>query len=258
MINVNDISFQYPGAGKPIFEGHSFSLERGEVLAILGPNGSGKTTLIKVLLGLLPLSSGTVNISGRCSYVPQSTLSPFDYSVGEMVVMGASGQNGLFATPLKRDRYRSEQALEQVGMLNYINENFAHLSGGQKQLILIARALVSDPDILILDEPTSALDYHNQDKVLQTMADVSLAGKSVIFTTHCPHQALHVSDKVLLVKAHAPSIFGFSDNILEEKHLSQLYELPIVRHSLEHGDIIVPRFSDISKRNAIKPPFEAE
>lgn len=244
MIKVHDISYCYPRAQTPIFEGHSFSLERGEILAILGPNGSGKTTLIKTLLGLLPLNSGSIEIAGHCSYVPQNTLSPFEYSVEEMVIMGASGQNGLFATPTQRDRQQSYEALKQVGMVDFADESFAHLSGGQKQMVLIARALVSNPDLMILDEPTSALDYHNQDKVLQTMASVAKAGKAVIFTTHCPHQALHVSHKVLLVQKYAASICGASNEILNEDHLSKLYQLPIARHNSDTGDIIVPRFSE--------------
>jgi iron complex transport system ATP-binding protein len=160
-----------------------------------------------------------------------------------MVVMGASGQNGLFASPTQKDMTRSEQALDQVGMLDWADENFAHLSGGQKQMVLTARALVSNPDLMILDEPTSALDYRNQDKVLQTMAEVARKGKAVIFTTHCPHQALHVSHKVLLVQKNAPGIFGDAGDILSEDHLSRLYQLPIARHNLSDGDIIVPRFN---------------
>ena len=136
MIEVSDLAFRYPRAKEPIFEGHSFSLGKGEILAILGPNGSGKTTLIKTILSLLPVDKGTIRIEGKLSYVPQNTLSPFEYSVLEMVVMGASGQNGLFATPTKKDRQRALDALEQVGMLSWADESFAHLSGGQKQMVL--------------------------------------------------------------------------------------------------------------------------
>ncbi len=243
MIEVDNISYKYPRAKQSIFEGHSFSLQKGEIMAVLGPNGSGKTTLIKTLLGLLPISSGTIQIEGHRSYVPQETLSPFDYSVREIVVMGASGQNGLFAAPGKRDFEKTEKALEKVGMLDLINDSFAQLSGGQKQMVLIARALVSNPDLMILDEPTSALDYHNQDRVLQSMADVARQGKAVIFTTHCPHQALHVSHKVLLVRKFAKSIYGPAQEILNEGNLSQLYQLPISRHSLQDGDIIVPSYN---------------
>lgn len=245
MIEVCDIACRYPGHRQPIFEDYSFSVESGEILAILGPNGSGKTTLIKSLLGLQPVSKGEIAIKGHCSYVPQATLSPFDYSVEEIVMMGASGQNGFFASPTRQDRIKTRKALEQVGMQDVSHQNFAKLSGGQKQMVLIARALVSDPDVMILDEPTSALDYHNQDKVLQTMSLVSQAGKAVIFSTHCPHQALHVSDKVLMVKKHAPGQFGTSEDILSEHHLSRLYQLPIGRHALEDGDIIVPKFSKV-------------
>ena len=247
MIEVENISYCYPRAKQPIFEGHSFSLKKGEIMAVLGPNGSGKTTLIKTLLDLLPLRSGTIKITGHRSYVPQETMSPFDYSVREIVVMGASGQNGLFAAPGKSDFKHTEEALQKVGMLELIDDSFAHLSGGQKQMVLIARALVSNPDVMILDEPTSALDYHNQDKVLQSMADVARQGKAVIFTTHCPLQALHVSHKVLLVKKFAKSVYGNSKDILNEENLSQLYQLPISRHAMEGGDIIVPSYSTAAR-----------
>lgn len=249
MIEVKNISYCYPRADQPIFEGHSFSLKAGEIMAVLGPNGSGKTTLIKTLLKLLPIDSGQINIVGQLSYVPQETLSPFDYTVREMVVMGASGQNGLFAAPSKSDYLQTAIALEKVGMRDLIDESFTHLSGGQKQMVLIARALVSNPDVMVLDEPTSALDYHNQDKVLQSMAEVARQGKAVIFTTHCPLQALHVSHKVLLVQKFSDSIYGQTKEILSEENLSNLYQLPISRHTMKDGDIIVPSYNDIARAN---------
>ncbi len=243
MINVTNIGFCYPKAKTAIFEGHNFAVKAGEVLAILGPNGSGKTTLIKSLLGLLPIFKGEIKLNGSRSYVPQNTLSPFDYSVSEMVVMGASGQNGLFAASTKADYNRTDEALEQVGMLDWRNESFSHLSGGQRQMILIARALVSNPDIMILDEPTSALDYHNQDKVLQMMRHVANQGKAIIFSTHCPLQALHISQKTLMVKKNSPSVFGASKDVLSEENLSKLYQLPIFRGKLNQSEIIVPLYS---------------
>lgn len=242
MIEVNDLSFRYPRAEQPIFAGHSFKLDRGEIMAVLGPNGSGKTTLIKVLLGLLQADRGRITINGRPSYVPQETQSPFDYSVREIVVMGAAGLSGFFASPGPRDYERTEAVLERVGMIDLIDRSFARLSGGQKQMVLIARALVSNPDMLILDEPTSALDYHNQDKVLRAMCDASRQGKTVIFSTHCPHQALHVSHKVLLVNACTHSLFGDAAEVLSADNLTALYRLPILRRRLGDTDIIVPRY----------------
>lgn len=247
MIKAKNIGFCYPQGKRSIFTGIDFSLNPGEILAILGPNGSGKTTLIKVLLGLLSVQEGSINISGHCSYVPQSTLSPFDYSVKEMVVMGASGQNGLFAIPCKEDYTRTQTALEQVGMVDVINNSFSHLSGGQKQLVLIARALVSRPEVMILDEPTSSLDYQKQNRVLEIMSDVAREGKIVIFSTHCPLQALHVSHKALLVSQYTNCTYGKAQEVLNENNLSSLYKLPIARHSMDDQDIIVPRYSSTAR-----------
>jgi len=243
MLRVNDIHFSYEKSQKAIFQGHSFSLKAGEVLAILGPNGSGKTTLLKTLLNILPLDKGTIDIDGTFSYVPQETLSPFDYTVREIVLMGTSSQNGLFAVPKQKDFFKTEEVLKQVGMYHLIDESFSHLSGGQKQMILIARALVSNPDVIMLDEPCSALDYHNQDKVLQAMTKVSKKEKIVIFTTHCPLQALHVSHKVLLVKKDQKSIFGNASDILTDKNLTALYDIRINRHTINDKEIIVPYYS---------------
>lgn len=247
MLSVKDISFSYKNSKKAIFEGHTFSLKQGEVLAILGTNGSGKTTLLKALLNLLPLDKGEIKIDGTFSYVPQETLSPFDYSVQEMVLMGRSSKNGLFAVPNKIDYEKTKEVLAEVGMLHTLNDSFCNLSGGQKQMILIARALVSNPDIIMLDEPCSALDYNNQDKVLEAISKVSKQGKIVIFTTHCPLQALHVSHKTLLVRKAEASTFGDSNEILNEDSLSSLYKIPIRRYQIQSDNIIVPSYNKNSK-----------
>lgn len=243
MLKAEGISYTYPRTEIPVFQNYSFCLEKGEILAVLGSNGSGKTTLIKTLLGLLPVQEGRVSVEGQSSYVPQSTLSPFAYSVKEMVIMGSCGKNGAFAVPNSDDYRKARGALRQVGMEELINENFAHLSGGQKQLVLIARALASDPDIMILDEPTSSLDYYNQNMILCAMSDIAREGKVVVFSTHCPLQALHVSHKVLLIKKHCDCVFGYTREILSEKNLSLLYNLPVSRYSLEERDIVVPCYS---------------
>ncbi len=240
MIEVKNISFCYPNSKSPIFEGHNFSLKKSQVLAILGPNGSGKTTLIKTLLKILPISTGTIQHSGRCSYVPQHTASPFDYSVREMTVMGAGGQHGMFSTPQKQDYLRCDEALEKVGMLSFAAKSFTQLSGGQRQMVLIARALVSNPDIMILDEPTSALDYYNQNKVLQTIKELANQGKAVIFSTHCPLQALQVAHQVLLVKKDQQSIFGSASEILTSRLLTDLYQIHIARDHSFPREIIAP------------------
>lgn len=240
MIEVEDLGCGYGRA--QIIQGCSFSIAPGEVMAILGPNGSGKTTLIKALLGLIP-REGDVRIKGEMSYVPQSTLSPFAYSVREMVLLGASGRGSIFATPGAGARARAEAALAQVGMTEFAERAFTRLSGGQKQMVLIARALASGPDVMVLDEPTSALDYFNQNNVLQTISALGAEGRAVVFSTHCPQQALQVADKVLLVAPGRPCLFGPAPEILTEAHLSALYRLRILRDQIEGIEIIAPCFT---------------
>ncbi len=243
MISVKDIAFSYDKSKEEIFKGYTFSLSKGEILAILGPNGTGKTTLIKTLLNILPLNKGTIEIKGDCSYVPQETLSPFDYSVLEVVLMGASSKNSFFAIPTRDDYIKTKEVLEQLDILDLSDKSFSYLSGGQKQMVLIARALASNPDIIILDEPTSALDYYNQKKVLNTILKVSEQGKVVIFSTHCPMQALYTSHKVLLVQKYQKSIFGTSKDILTQENLSNLYQIQINCYKIENNDIIIPIYS---------------
>lgn len=240
MIEVEDLGCRYGRA--QIIQGCSFSIAPGEVMTVLGPNGSGKTTLIKALLGLIP-REGIVRIKGEMSYVPQSTLSPFDYSVREMVLLGASGRSGLFATPGAGARARTEAALAQVGMTGFAERAFTRLSGGQKQMVLIARALASGPEVMVLDEPTSALDFFNQDKVLQTIGTLGAQGRAVVFSTHCPQQALQVAHKVLLVAPGGGCRFGPAPEILTEAHLSALYRLRILRDRINGTEIIAPCFT---------------
>ncbi len=130
-----------------------------------------------------------------------------------------------------------------VGWVGLIIPHFARMITGANHSRLLPVSMLVGAIYIILEEPTSALDYHNQGRVLQSMADAARQGKAVIFTTHCPHQALHVSHKVLLVRKFAKSIYGPAREILNEGNLSQLYQLPIFRHTLQDGYIIVPSYS---------------
>jgi len=132
VIKAKDICFKYGSSPDFVFQDYSFEVKPGEILAILGPNGQGKTTLVKCLLDLLPLSRGKVHFNGHKSYVPQNALTPFDYEVREMVVMGCNRGRGLFAQIHKEDYWAADEALEKVGILKFAKRGFAALSGGQK------------------------------------------------------------------------------------------------------------------------------
>ncbi|MEM9629878.1 MAG: ABC transporter ATP-binding protein [Pseudomonadota bacterium] len=247
MIKAEHLRFCYPGHDEPIIENCSFTLGKGEVMAILGQNGSGKTTLIRLLLGLLMPQAGNLRTKGRLSYVPQEAQIPFDYPVREVVLMGACARNGIFATPRRRDYQRTDDILRKVGLAGRGSYGFSRLSGGQKQMAMIARALVCDPDVIVMDEPTSALDYRNQDKVLLSMAGMAAEGKAVVFTTHCPSQALNVADRVILVGGDTGIQHGTADDILTANTLSALYQMPIRRHRTADGEIVFPKYSSIKQ-----------
>lgn len=254
MIKVENISFRYKSTLDFVFKEYSFELKAGKIMSILGPNGRGKTTFVKTLLDLLPLHAGRVTCKGRKSYVPQNALTPFDYDVREMVVMGCNKGQGLFVQLTSEDYKNADLAIEKVGMTSFAKQGFSNLSGGQKQMILVARALASDPDILILDEPTSALDFKNQNLVLNIMKQVASEGKTIIFTTHCPHQALYVADMAMIMQSQENYLFDSAKDVLTDDHLSRLYGIKIHKDSLNinnrHCDLIIPVFT--GNNNIIK------
>jgi iron complex transport system ATP-binding protein len=247
MIRVKDAGFRY-GDGPFIFRDFSFSLDTGKVLAILGPNGRGKTTLLKTIIGLLPLSQGNILIQDQVGYVPQSASAMFPYSVLDMVVMGRGRHISLFTSPKKRDFRLAMAAIKELGMTAYAGRNFLELSGGEKQLVLIARALASECRILILDEPASALDFKNQGTILSTLQRLSKKhGLTIVFTTHYPQHAVHIADRVLLMYTAEQYEFGSARLVLSNNNLNRLYGMDVRNIAFRHNDrevkTIVPVFA---------------
>jgi iron complex transport system ATP-binding protein len=212
MIRVNDASFSYrPGA--PVFAGLNFGIPGGQMLAVLGANGIGKTTLFRCILGFLRLNSGTIMIDGsdaramksrdfwaRVSYVPQAKPLVFDYPVLTMVVMGCSGHIGFGRNPTKADYDEAHALLDELGLSPLADRSCSSLSGGELQLVLIARALAKRPKILVMDEPESNLDLKNQLKTLELITALSREKKyTVVINTHFPAHALRCADKTLLL-----------------------------------------------------------
>jgi iron complex transport system ATP-binding protein len=222
--------------GRWVFRGYSAAIERGHIFAILGPNGAGKSTLLHVLLDALKPTEGTVSVYGRSAFVPQLFQTSFDYRVIDMVLMGRARRIGLFAQPGAQDEAAALDALDRFDLRNAAHRPFHELSGGQRQLVILARALVAEADILILDEPTSALDLKHQGEILEWIARVARDdGMTVVFTTHHPHHAVAIADDALLMAGEDDYRCGAAAEVLTERHLSELYGVELKKVSFEHA-----------------------
>ncbi len=197
MLAVEDLAFGY--GRRVIGSGVSFALGRGEVLCLLGPNGCGKTTLLKTLLGLLPAKAGRVLVEGsdlagmrrrdvarRIAYVPQAHAAFFPFTVREVVVMGRASRLGPFAAPGAGDEAAAARSLDALGIGHLAHADYSRISGGERQLALIARALAGEPQLLVMDEPTASLDFGNQARVLTQVRRLSGSGITIVFSTHDP------------------------------------------------------------------------
>lgn len=210
------------------FRQASLAVIPGEVLAILGPNGRGKTTLLRCLLGLLPLAEGQVRREGHPAYVPQAGGPALPYSVLEMVVMGRARHIGLFRQPSRADREVAEEALASLGLGHFRDRPFDRLSGGERQLVLLARALAAGSRAILLDEPASALDLRNQARLLALLRHLARErGVAVAFTTHAPEHAFDAADRAALLLGGHGLRCGPTGAVLDAAALSALYDVPV-------------------------------
>lgn len=243
---VRDLAFGYRGF--PVGQGVSFDLAPGEVLCLLGPNGCGKTTLFKTVLRLLAKQGGGVTFDGedadalsrtalarRIAYVPQAHVSVFPYAVTDMVLMGRTAHRGLFAAPSADDRARSAAALEELGIAELADRPYTRLSGGQRQLVLIARALAQDAPLIVLDEPTASLDFGNQLLVLEQVRRLAQAGRGIMMATHDPDHAFACGTSVLALKDGTTAASGTVATTLTAPVLSDLYEVAVEVAELDGG-----------------------
>lgn len=219
--------------GRWIFRRLSFTVARGTTLVILGRNGQGKTTLLRALLGLRPLAEGRARIGGPVAYVPQNGNVPFAYTVLDVVLMGRARHVRMFTAPREVDYAAARAALETLGMLSFAPRRIDQLSGGERQLVLIARALASECEVLIMDEPTSALDFRTQDLILSTIRHVSRErGLTTVFASHYPQHGMHVGDMALLMQGVGDYAFGGVETVMSEEALGRLYDITFLKGSL--------------------------
>ncbi len=210
-------------------------VQPGQAFAVLGPNGCGKSTLLKLLMGTLRPQEGTVRRRGAFAFVPQLFQVSFDYSVLDMVLMGRARQVGLFSLPSPTDEQAAMASLERLGIADLAQRPFHQLSGGQRQLVVLARALVSEAALLFLDEPTSALDLKNQALILDWIDRFCREdGLTVLFTTHQPQHAWAVADTTLLMQAGREGLCGPTREVMTEARLGDLYGVDMRLLSFEH------------------------
>jgi len=232
--------------GQWVLRGYGGRVKRGEVFSILGPNGRGKTTLLKLLLGALDPREGTIRRKGETAFVPQLFKCSFSYTVLDMVLMGRAGRIRWFSTPGLKDEESALAALERIGIAHLAARPFDELSGGQRQLVIFARALATKADTLVLDEPVAALDMKNQGAILRWISQLSREdGLTVIFTTHNPQHAHMVSDTSMLMLGESDFICGPADDVMSEEALHALYGVRMKRFRVECEGLDMETFSPV-------------
>jgi iron complex transport system ATP-binding protein len=227
------------------------TLASGEVLALLGPNGGGKTTLLKTLLGLLAAKSGEVKLADRplkrysirerarlLAYVPQSHVSTFAFTVEAVALMGRTAHGNIFSRPTAGDHAIAARMLERFGVAHLRERPYTMISGGERQLVLLARALAQEPQFVVLDEPTANLDFGNQGKVMREIRQLAASGHGVLFTTHDPNHAMRAADRVYLLRSGECIGQGPTGSMLGRAQLEELYGGPVEEISdRRHGRI---------------------
>ena len=255
LIEVNHLSYRYSHRSGSVLKDISLSLAAGEIVSLLGPNGSGKTTLLKHILGLLSPHEGGVLLEGspvsamapralarRMAYVPQIHRLSFGYRALDVVLMGRLPHKRFFSRFSTEDERVALGALERLSIAHLKDRPYTEISGGERQLILIARALAQGADIFIMDEPVTGLDYGNQIRLLSRISDLARSGYTFIKTTHFPDHALWVSDRVVMLKAGEIIADGQTEEVMNRDNLYGLYETDVDVMALRGGvRICVPK-----------------
>jgi iron complex transport system ATP-binding protein len=207
----------------------------GRVLAVLGPNGRGKTTLLKLLAGALSPQEGRVGASAPVAFLPQLVHVQLAYTVLEMVLMGRARHVSLFSTPTRVDERVAWEAIERLGLTALASRRFDQISGGERQLVMFARALATRSTILVLDEPGAGLDLRNQGVVLGWIKRLAGQGLTIVFTTHQPQHAHAVADDALLMFGSTRHVSGPASTTMTEENLSELFGVELRPVRIEVG-----------------------
>lgn len=247
MLNVKDLSFNY--GDRKVLDNISFSLENSQLVSILGANGAGKSTLFKCILQILKDYSGDIIAEGKnlkelnhhqraelVAYIPQDNKSTFNFSVEEIVLMSTTSQS-TFRGPRDEEIFKMENALKKVGISEFRHRGFLNLSGGERQLVLIARALAQNAKIIVMDEPTSNLDFGNQIHLMETVRELAKEGYLILLSTHNPDFALQYSDRVLIIHDGKIAGNGRANEIINDEILTEIYRKEILLAGIEQSNL---------------------
>lgn len=247
-LTVDNIGFSYTSE-TPIFQDLSFKMQSGELLCLLGPNGCGKTTLLNCLAGLLKYTSGDVLLDGKplasmsagerarnLGYVPQNIVATFDYTVLDYVVTGCAPYMKFFGRPKQQEYDKAAAALEKMGIAYLADKSYARISGGERQMVSIARVLVQEPSFILLDEPTAHLDYGNQVRLLRLVKTMAEEGFGVLMTTHHPDQVLMLDAEVVMMRKDKTFDAGSWRDVINEDSLFGLYGIDVMLEKSEKAN----------------------
>jgi iron complex transport system ATP-binding protein len=257
-IAVTGLSYSYDKK-TPVLSDISFEIENGRLVCLLGPNGVGKSTLFKCMLGLLSGYSGKIEIDGeniralsakqlsrKVAYIPQSSMHAFNYSVKDIVLMGTTSLMPGFFSPGQKERECVDEALKTLNIEHLRNRMYLNISGGERQLVLIARALAQRASILFMDEPTANLDYGNQVRVMAQIKCLARQGYTVVLSTHNPDQAFMYADDVLAIIDGKIAACGPTREVMKKPLLEMLYNVAVRIESIDNGKIkiCIPEMSE--------------
>ncbi len=254
ILEVKNLSFCYPSNSANTLNDISFSISKSSICGLLGPNGSGKSTLFRCCMNFLRFQEGTVKVAGEdilslapsrlakyIAYVPQENKQPFPFLVEDMVLMGRTSRMTSSFRPKKEDIEKANICMEKVGISHLHHRPFNQLSGGQRQLVLIARALAQESPLMLLDEPSSALDFSNQILLWQRLKELANEGIAILVCSHDPNHILWFCDDAIIVKQGNLVAKGHPHTLLENDVFSNIYQMELGSHKIDNTVMVYPK-----------------